>query len=145
MTQSQDGSWNCQLHARPHSERIADYKDDAIVLAFPSLFPYGYSGLPGDPSLEARRAKVGEKRKPKTRRQVDVLRKLLRHGNPGFHGPMFNLIVKNIIMKETIFEKTKIMCNSRYSEMIKYGKKYGKMTAEELEHAIDNVRCGLPS
>ena len=145
VTGSQDGSWNCHLHSRPLSERIADYKDDAIALAFPSLFPYGYTGLVGDPALSRRRAKISEKARSKTRHQVDVLKKLLRHRNPAFHGPMFNLIVENIIMKNIIFEKSRIVCNTRFSETTKMGEKYGKMTAQELEHAINKVRYNLPS
>ena len=145
VTSSQDGSWNCQLHARPHCERIPNYKDDTIALAFPSLFPYGYTGLQGDPSLARRQQKLGGGQKLKRRKQVDVLRKLLRHRNPGFHGPLFNLIVENIIMKERIFEKSQIFCSARYSETVRMGEKYGKMTSQELECAINNVRCKLPS
>ena len=142
MLDTQDGSWNCELHARPSSQKMEDYKDDALAKAFPLLFPYGYSGLQGDKALTMREKKIGKKIK---RNKTDVLRKYLQHRKPSFHTPLFNLIVENLIMKEKIFDQTRMYCNVRQSEYSTMGEKYGKMTGQQLEKAINNVRYNLPS
>jgi hypothetical protein len=51
VTNNQDGTWDSELHTRPLAKKIADYKDDSLATAFPKIFPYGYTGLPGNPSL----------------------------------------------------------------------------------------------
>lgn len=51
MMGKHDGQWQSEVHARPLSEQIQDYKDDSIADAFPLLFPYGYTGLPNDPAV----------------------------------------------------------------------------------------------
>ena len=142
MMDTQDGSWNCELHARPLAEKIEDYKDDALAKAFPLLFPYGYSGLNGDKALLARERKTGKMIK---RAKKDVLRKYLQHGKPNFHTPLFNLIVENLIMKEKVFDKSRMFCNVRQSEYSAMGEKYGTMTGQQLERAINNVQYNLPS
>jgi hypothetical protein len=51
VTSSNNGQWNSQLHVRPSAERLADYKDETIADAFPLQFPFGFTGLPGDPAV----------------------------------------------------------------------------------------------
>ena len=46
------GQWDSALHARPMAERLADYQDDAIAMAFPLQFPFGHTGLPQDPAVK---------------------------------------------------------------------------------------------
>jgi hypothetical protein len=139
VTKLQDGKWNSALHARPLAERLADYRDDTIADAFPLLFPYGYTGLAEDPSvMELRTADYNKKHLARNR--IEVLRKYLMHRKPAFHAPMFNLIVENLVMKQTIFEKTQMFCNVKASDHSSMGEKYGAMSGDALERAIHDVR-----
>jgi hypothetical protein len=137
VSEKQNGKWDSALHSRPTGERMADYKDDTIADAFPKLFPFGYTGLPEDPCV----VKLKESNKQLLKRKrLDVLRKYLQHRNPYFHAPVFNLIVENLIMKESIFEKTRMFCSVKCSDNTAMGEKYGSMTADKLEKAIGDVR-----
>jgi hypothetical protein len=51
-----------------------------------------------------------------------------------------NVIFKNLIMKDKIFLETKILCNIRCSEPSTLGEKFGSMSPEELEQAIQDNR-----
>jgi hypothetical protein len=127
----QNGKWKTELTARPTSEREHDYLDDTLGDAFPLQFPYGHTGMKGDPAVTAM------KKKPK-RKRIDVFRKLLRHRKPSFHYPLFNLIIENLIMKDTIFLQTQIFCNIKSSETATMGEKYGSMSPDKLEKAIQD-------
>jgi hypothetical protein len=140
VTASQNGHWNSELHARPLAERLADYKDDTIADAFPLLFPFGFTGLAEDPAV-IELSKTNKKHLARDR--FSVLRKYLQHRKPAFHGPMFNLIVENLIMKQKIFEKTKMYCNVKSVDQSTMGEKYGCMDADALERAIQDVRNNL--
>jgi hypothetical protein len=72
------------------------------------------------------------------------LKHYLRHRRSGFHGAMFNLIVENCIMKETIFTSVKIRANMKCSDGSSMGEKYGAMKSKELEKAILASRHDLP-
>ena len=107
MECEKSGEWTSTLYAHPMPDALADYKGDSIAQAFPLLFPYGHSGLPGDAAIDKMKtAKARHLNKAAKRDRVSVLRKYLRHRQPNFHGPKFNLIVANLIMKETIFQSS---------------------------------------
>ena len=135
----QNGQWHSEVHARPTAEKIQDYKDSTIADAFPLQFPYGITCLPKDPFMEPI---YGKKRKTKRykRDRYQVFRKFLQHRNPNFHKPLFNLVIENIIMKETIFQKAQMYCNCKSKDNIAMGNKYGLMTAKQLERAIQDNR-----
>ena len=116
VTENQkSGQWNSALHARPLAERLADYKDDTVALAFPLQFPYGHTGLPRDPAVIQLSQRPGW-RKHLKRRCKDVLQSFLTHRKTEFHTPMFNLILHSIMMKESAFLSTKIYCNAKYKD-----------------------------
>ena len=129
----QDGHWNSEMHARPHDERLPDYKADSIADAFPLQFPFGYTGMNEDPNVLKLRKK---NKKYYGRTNLDVLKKYLQHRKPAFHGPMFNLVVHNLIMKDVLFLKCRIYCNAKFSENVSMGEKYGRMSGKDLEKAI---------
>ena len=52
---------------------------------------------------------------------------------------MVNLVVENLIMKDTIFSK-KIYCNVKCSDNSTMGEKYGSVLAKDLERAIQDNR-----
>ena len=133
VVEHQDGKWNAEFTARPTDERIPDYMDDTIGDAFPLQFPFGHTGLRGDPAVTILKERPYRKR-------IDVFRKLLRHRKPSFHYPLFNLIVENLIMRETVFVQTKILCNMKHSDTMSMGEKYGCMTPGELLKAIKDSR-----
>jgi hypothetical protein len=137
VSRNQDGRWSSALHARPMAEKLADYSGDTIAQAFPLQFPYGYSGLPEDPAVLKLKARNSSRTK---RDRLSVLRKYLQHRNPSFHGAEFNLIVENMIMKESIFNSTKMYCNVKQSDNSQMGEKYGAMRSEALSKAIADVR-----
>ena len=122
VMEHQNGKWETKFTARPTSDRDQDYKDDTIGDAFPLQFPYGHTGLCGDPA-------VSELKEKSTRKRMDVFRKLLRHRKPSFHTPLFNLIVENLIMKNIVFLQTKMFCNIKHSDNIAMGSKYGTMSS----------------
>ena len=132
-----------EVHSRPLNERLQDYKDETIADAFPLLFPYGYTGFLTDPAVKMLQNRTGARHI--SRQRLVVLRKYLQHRNPAFHGAMFNLIVENLIMKETIFLQAKIQCNVKQSENLSMGNIYGAMSSVDLEKAISNVRNHLPA
>ena len=115
MQAQKSGQWNSALHSRPEAERLPDYQDDTLALAFPLQFPFGHTGLPGDPAVKKLSKREGWKRHM-SRNQGDVLRKLLCHQKPEFHMAMFNLIVHSVLMKATVFKSTKIFCNAKGSD-----------------------------
>jgi hypothetical protein len=129
----QNGKWKTELTARPTSEQEHDYIDDTLGDAFPLQFPYGFTGLKGDPAVAIINPKP-------VRKRIDVFRKLLRHRKPCFHYPLFNLIVENLIMKDTIFLQTQMFCNVKSSETNTMGEKYGTMSPDKLEKAIQDSR-----
>jgi hypothetical protein len=77
--------------------------------AFPLQFLYGHTGLQTDPA-------VIELNEQKT------IKKRFRHRKLCFHGALFNLIFKNLIMKDTIFLHTQVQCNMKSTENIAMGK-----------------------
>jgi hypothetical protein len=106
---------------------------DTLGDAFPFHFPYGHTGLNGDPA-------VTELKEKPIQKQINVFRKLLWHRKPCFHYPLFNLIVENLIMKDTIFLQTKMFCNVKSSATTAMGEKYGTMSADKVEKAIQDAR-----
>ena len=129
----QNGKWQTEFTARPTLDRQHDYNDDTLGDAFPLQFPYGHTGLQGDPA-------VTELKEKPIRKRINVFRKLLRHRKPCFHYPLFNLIVENLIMKDTIFLQTKMFCNVKSSATTAMGEKYGTMSPDKLERAIQDAR-----
>jgi hypothetical protein len=121
----QNGKWKTELTAQPTSKQEHDYVDDTLGDAFPLQFPYGHMGLKGDPAVTELNTKI-------KRKQINVFRKLR------FHFPLFNLIVQNLIMKDTIFLQTKILCNMKCSDTSTMGGKYGNMSPDRLEKAIQD-------
>ena len=47
----QNGKWQNKFTARPTLDREHDYSDDTLRDAFPLQFPYGHTGLKGDPAV----------------------------------------------------------------------------------------------
>jgi hypothetical protein len=133
VLEHQNGKWETEMIARPTSETERDYDDDTIGDAFPLQFPYGHTGLRTDPAV------IELKEKP-IRKRNQVFRKLLRHRKPCFHAPLFNLVVENLIMKDAVFLQTQIKCNMKSSETTSMGEKYGTMSADKLEKAIQDSR-----
>ena len=140
VLENQNGNWNSALHARPLAEKLADYEGDTIAQAFPLLFPYGHSGLPDDKAVEEMSKKLSRNKKHMSRNRLAILRKFLQHGNRNFHIPLFNLIVENLIMKESIFQSTRMYCNIQANQESKMGEKFGAMTARQLNKAIEDVQ-----
>jgi hypothetical protein len=66
----QTGKFNSEFTARPSDERVPDYVDNSIGDAFPLQFPFGYTGLKGDPAVKELKIKPYGKR-------FDVFWKLL--------------------------------------------------------------------
>ena len=143
VMEHQDGRWDSALHSRPSSDIALDYKSDTIAQAFPVLFPYGFSGLPEDKAVLQMAARPRKKNHMK-RKRLSVLKHCLRHRRSGFHGAMFNLIVENLIMKETIFITAKIRANMKCSDGSSMGEHYGKMKSMDLEKAILAARHNVP-
>jgi hypothetical protein len=140
VMEAQKGRWSSELHSRPTADRVADYKADTMADSFPRLFPFGFTGLPEDPSV----VELSKSHKKHLNRdRLEVLRKYLQHRIAEFHSPMFNLIVTNLVMKETIFKKTQMFCNVRASDQSLMGEKYGSMSADALLRAIHDERNGL--
>lgn len=136
------GKWNSELHARPLAEQLDDYKDDTLALAFPLQFPYGFTGLPADPAV-IKLSKLKGKRNLLSRNCMGVYQKYLQHRKTCFHSAMFNLIVENLIMKQSIFNSTRMYCNIKCSNGSTMGEKYGAMTANHLQRAIHHARQNL--
>ena len=106
------GRWNSALHARPKAERLADYNDETVAMAFPLQFPYGHTGLPRDPAV----IKLSKRSKWKGHLKRDregVLKTLLQQRKPEFHTAMFNLIVQSILIKAQAFRSTRMECNAK--------------------------------
>jgi hypothetical protein len=133
VMEHQNGRWKTEFISRPTSEKEHDYIDDTLGDAFPLQFPFGYTGLKGDPA-------VTELKETSIRKRLNVFKKLLRNRKPCFHYPLFNLIVENLIMRDKIFLHTKIECNIKNSETSSMGEKYGSMRPDRLAKAIDDVR-----
>ena len=70
IMEHQNGKWKTEFTSRPTAEQEHDYINDTLGDAFPLQFPYGHTGLRGDPAVT--------KLKEKTfRNQIDVFQKLL--------------------------------------------------------------------
>ena len=110
-----EGIWNSALHTRPEADRLPDYEDDTIALAFPLQFPFGHTGLPQDPAVVAL-SKQPRRKTHMSRNTGSVLRLLLQHRKPEFHTAMFNLIVQSMLMKAAMYKSTKIYCNAKGSD-----------------------------
>jgi hypothetical protein len=137
VMEHQNGKWKTEFTARPTCKREHDHIDDTLGNAFPLQFPYGHTALRGDPAVTELNVKP-------VRKRIDVFRKLLRHRKSCFHYPLFNLIVENLIMRDKIFLQTKIFCNIKNADTTTMGEKYGRMTSEKLEKAIDDSRNRNP-
>jgi hypothetical protein len=133
VLEHQNGKWETHLIARPTSDRERDYDDDTIGDAFPLQFPFGHTGLRTDPA-------VIELKERSIRKRSNVFKKLLRHRKPCFHFPLFILILENLLMKDTIFLQTQIQCNMKSSDNTAMGEKFGTMSADKLEKAIQDSR-----
>ena len=51
VLENQNGRWNSVLHCRSKTNRVKDYNRDTLGDAFPLIFPFGYTGLDGDPEF----------------------------------------------------------------------------------------------
>jgi hypothetical protein len=47
----QNRKWQTEFTTRPTSDRECDYNDNTLGDAFPFQFPYGHTGLNGDPAI----------------------------------------------------------------------------------------------
>jgi hypothetical protein len=125
-------------YTQDQQQRLPDFKDDtADASASFSIWFHGFAEMC---VIELRKI---HKKKHLDRDRLEVLRKLLQHRIPEFHSAMFNLIVENLVMKETIFKKAQIFCNVKSSDQSSMGEKYGSMSASALERAIHDVRNNL--
>ena len=139
VAKHQDGQHTSRLHARPLPERLADYEGENVAQAFPLQFPYGHSGLPKTKAVEALAQRKGNAKHMK-RDRLGVLRKYLKHRRIAFHDADFNLVVENLIMKQTVFHSAKLHCNTSKSELETMGEHYGLVTSQQLSDAIDAAR-----
>ena len=73
------------------------------------------------------------------------MQKYLRHRNPSFHGALFNLIVSNILMKETIFNGVRLQANYRHSDGVSFGERFGSLKSQQLQRSISAVRTNHTS
>ena len=139
MEKQGQNRWNATLHARPFAERLADYNGDTIANAFPLQFPYGHTGLTEDKAVVMMRT-LPENEKYMNRNRLTVMRKYLQHCNSHFHSPQFNLIVQNLIMKEAIFQSTRMYCSVKHADGSLMAEKYGAMSSDQLQQAIKAAR-----
>ena len=139
----QDGKWESKFVARHEKERIVDYRGDNITQAFPLLFPYGHSGLQEDPAV-VKMSKTKNMKVYLGRNRLNTFRKYLRHRKPEFHGGVFNLIVENVILRETIYNTVRIKCNSRKNETQRMGEVFGSFNSEQLNQAVNDARTRNP-
>ena len=51
VIEHQNGKWESEFIAKHTSDREHDYIDDTLGDAFPLQFPYGHTGLRGDPAV----------------------------------------------------------------------------------------------
>jgi hypothetical protein len=137
VMEHQNGKWKTEFTSRPTSEREPDYINETLGNAFPLQFPFGHTGLRGDPAVD-------ELKEKKFRKRIDVFRKLLQHRKPSFHYPLFNLIIENMIMRDKIFLQTQITCNIKNADTTTMGEKFGEMDAEQFEKAIQDSRNNRP-
>ena len=72
VMEHQNGKWKTEFISRPTKEREHDYIHDTLGDAFPLQFPFGHTGLRGDPAVTELKEKTFRKRKT-------VYRKYLRH------------------------------------------------------------------
>ena len=78
LERHQDGNWDASIHSRPSATRIADYSGQALAKAFPLQFPFGHSGLEGDPAIALLSTKL-KRTKEFKRTMRSVLQKYLEH------------------------------------------------------------------
>ena len=131
--------WNGTLHARPLAGHLADYQGDTIAQAFPLHFPFGHTGLSEDVAVK-KMASIKGNRKSISRNRLDILRKFLQLRVPCFHSPRFNLIVENVILKESVFQSTRVFCCLKHADGSNMANQYGSMTANDLRVAIQAAR-----
>ena len=60
VMEHQNGKWKTEFTSRPTSEREPDYVNDTLGDAFPLQFPYGHTGLRGDPAVAELKEKNSE-------------------------------------------------------------------------------------
>jgi hypothetical protein len=133
IPEHQNGKWETKMTPRPTTERERDYNDDTFGDAFPLQFPFGCTGQRTYPAVMELKEKPIQKR-------IQVFRKLLPHRKPCFHDALFNLIVENLIMKDSKFLQTQIQCNMKSKENMSVGKTYGTRSADKLGKAIQDSR-----
>ena len=51
IMEHQNGKWKTEFTSRPAKERAPDYIHETLRDALPLQFPYGYTGLQGDPAV----------------------------------------------------------------------------------------------
>jgi len=140
LRKAEEGKSNAVFVQRPLAERVADYEDEFFAQAFPLLFPYGFSGLPSDPALQKAKEEIQVNKNDLKRTRTHVIKKMLQLSNPCCHAPFVNLIFHNALLKATIFEKTKMYCNTKMNDFQRYGEMFGTLTPDGLLSAIENFR-----
>jgi Helitron helicase-like domain at N-terminus len=144
LMEHDNGKWTSMVQSKPSTERIQDHDDHVVAQAFPLQFPFGYSGMPGDKAYE-KLISVHGKKPFLQRNRLDVLRKLLQHRKSCFHSPEFNLIVENMIMKQTIYASAQLNCNIKGGHNgISMAEKFGTITAKQVQDAIQGNRRNDP-
>jgi hypothetical protein len=135
----EDGKWDASIHSRPSAICEKDYAGQALAKAFPRIFPYGYSGLDGDPAVANIEEKKNWKKLIKNEPQY-ILQKYLTHRKASFHGALFNLIVSNILMKQRVFKSVCLISNCRNQDNMSFAERLGALTPIQLQRAIADVR-----
>lgn len=115
VLEHQNSKWETKLTAIPTTERERDYYDDTLGDAFPLHFPYSHTGLRTDLAV----IELNEK----TIRKCNKVFK--KHRKTCVHSGLFNLMVKNLITKDAIFQQTQIQCNRKSTENIAMGESTG--------------------
>lgn len=135
----QNGKWDSRYVAKHGTEQVPDFKGDEFAGAFPLLFPYGHTGLPEDPAVVGL-SKVKGRKSFMKRDRLNVLKKFLQHRRVEFHCCTFNLVVQNMIMRETIFKSAVINCNTKRNEHEKMGQAFGSFSSEQFMNAVQDAR-----
>ena len=135
----QNGKWNSTVFMSPTQERKPEYESENFVKSLLLQFPYGHSSLSDDKAVISM-SKVERKKRYMTRNKITVLKDLLRNQKPEMQLPEFQLIINNIIMKDNVFQKSRILASTRKSEGKRMAELYSTMSISQVQGAVTDIR-----
>ena len=139
MEKLDGSSWTTTLQMYPSSQPMPDHIHENVTKAFLLQFPYGHSGLPDDKALLGLIEAGKVSRKP-MREAIDTFKYLLNHSKPQFHRADFNLILNNIIMKDMVFRKSRLLGNVKRTDGRSMAELYSQLQKAGLAQAVEDVR-----